>query len=127
MPPHARGRSRWWMQRADGREHARGRSRWWMQPADGREQAANWELYLLVLSAILSPFVTRIQRWWRIVRAGGTTARPRPGCAAMVVMRWVCWDDEPLYSRWFQVDFNEWGYSFQHWGQTMVVLRTSLP
>jgi len=79
-------------------------------------QRSLWELYLLVLSAILSPFVTTIQRWWRVVRAGGTTARPRPAYAAMVVMHW--WyhsedEDEPLYSRWFQVDLNTWGYSFQ--------------
>ena len=93
-----------------------------MQPADGREKAADLELGILVFSAMLSPYATRIQRWWRIVRAGGTTARPRPGCAAMVVMRWVCWgEDEPLYSRWFQVDFNKCGYSFQHWGHSLAV------
>ena len=79
-------------------------------------QRSLWELYLLVLSAILSPFVTTIQRWWKVVRAGGTTARPRPAYAATVVMRW--WyhsedEDEPLCSRWFQVDLNKWGYSFQ--------------
>ena len=97
-----------------------------MQPADGREQA-RWELYVLVLSAILSPFVTRIQRWWRAVRAGGTTASARQH---MVWLRWW-WrpsdEGEPLYSRWFQVDLNKWGYSFQQWGYSFQVARTSLP
>ena len=34
----------------------------------------------------------------------------------MVVLRWVYHsedEDEPLYSGWFQVDLNEWGYSLQ--------------
>ena len=48
----------------------------------------------------------------------------------MVVLRSVYHsedEDEPLYSRWFQVDLNEWGYSFQQWGYSFQVARISLP
>ena len=53
---------------ADGREGG-------YSPRMVAEQLAAWELYLRVLSVIVGPFVTTIQRWWRVVRAGGATAR----------------------------------------------------
>ena len=138
MSPHARARGRgprgrsrawelrWWTQPEDGREHARGRwagyrtaQRIAAKQARAQARACSqlWELYLLQLSAILSPFVTTIQRWWR-ARAN-RKPRPRPAYAAMVVLRWwyhVEGEDEPLYSPWFQVDLNRWG----HWIEPMV-------
>ena len=94
------------------------------------EQLAAWELYLRVLSVIVGPFVTTTQRWWKVVLAGGTTARPRPAYAIMALMRWW-WrpsdGEEPLYSQWFEVDINKWGYSFLHWGSSVQVARISLP
>ena len=131
MPPHARGRSRWWMHPAvvasmlaDGRDGG-------YSPRMVAEQLAAWELYLDVLSVIVGPFVTTIQRWWRVVRAGGATARwwrTRTAFARMALMRWW-WrpsdEDEPLYNQWFQVDINEWGYSL--WGSSVQVARIPLP
>ena len=79
-----------------------------------------WELYLFVLSAILSPFASRIQRWWR-------ARTPRPAASMVLLCWWYHNEDEPLYRRWFQVDLNKWGYSFQLWGYSFQVARTSLP
>ena len=46
----------------------------------------------------------------------------------MVVMRWW-WrpsdEDEPLYSQWFLVDINKWGYSL--WDSSVQVACISLP
>ena len=96
-------------------EQARGR---WVGHRAGQRVAARqsrsarkiWELYFLVLEPIFSPWVTTIQRWWR---ARGRERVP-PFYAANVVLRWIFHDDdedELLYSRWFQVDLNEWGYA----------------
>ena len=107
----------------DGREHACGQ---WVGHRAAQQVAARqsraqrvvasqtWELYFLVLSAILCPFASTIQRWWR-ARANRERT-PHPAYVAMVVLRWVYHskdEDEPLYSRWLQVDLNTWGYSRQ--------------
>ena len=66
----------------------------------------------MVLESIFNPWSTTIQRWWR---ARGRERVP-PFYAANVVLRWMFHDDdedELLYSRWFQVDLNEWGYALQ--------------